>query len=224
MKKSVVLAMAAMMTAAVVTGCGAAGGGKDIGKDEALEIALSDAGVHENDTTRLRVSEDRDDGGKVYEIQFDAAGVEYDYEVAAEDGKILSAENEQVPVEAVPYNTDNTAQQDQTDDTQGNAGVQENQTDDTKTNDNAQQNQTSNDQTNNTNNTNNANVKVSQEEAIAIALKRVPGATEKDIHIEFDTDDGQYRYEGDIIYDQKEYDFEIDANSGTILEWSEERR
>lgn len=218
MKKSVVLAMAAMMTAAIVTGCGTAGGGKDIGKDEALEIALSDAGVHENDTTRLRVAEDREDGGKVYEIQFDAAGVEYDYEVAAEDGKILSAENEQVPVEAIPYNT---AQQDQTADTQENADVQGNRTDDIKTNDNAQQNQASNDQTNNTNN---ANVKVSREEAIAIALKRVPGATEKDIHIEFDTDDGQYRYEGDIIYDQKEYDFEIDANSGTILEWSEERR
>ena len=30
-------------------------------------------------------------------------------------------------------------------------------------------------------------------------------------------------YEGDIIYDGKEYEFEIDASTGTILEWSEER-
>ena len=52
----------------------------------------------------------------------------------------------------------------------------------------------------------------------------MPGASEKDIHIELDSDDGQFRYEGDIIYEQKEYDFEIDANSGNILEWSEERR
>ena len=26
------------------------------------------------------------------------------------------------------------------------------------------------------------------------------------------------KYEGDIIYDGKEYDFEIDANTGTFLE------
>lgn len=37
-------------------------------------------------------------------------------------------------------------------------------------------------------------------------------------------DDGYYKYEGDIIYNQKEYEFEIDANTGTFLEWSEERR
>ena len=33
-----------------------------------------------------------------------------------------------------------------------------------------------------------------------------------------------YKYEGDIIHEQREYEFEIDANTGTILEWSEERR
>ena len=38
-----------------------------------------------------------------------------------------------------------------------------------------------------------------------------------------DRDDGVYKYEGDIIYNGMEYEFEIDANSGTILEWSEER-
>ena len=32
-----------------------------------------------------------------------------------------------------------------------------------------------------------------------------------------------YKYEGEIIYQMVEYDFEIDANTGTILEWSEER-
>ncbi|MDE8707100.1 PepSY domain-containing protein [[Ruminococcus] torques] len=38
-----------------------------------------------------------------------------------------------------------------------------------------------------------------------------------------DNDDGKYKYEGDIIYDGKEDEFEIDASTGTILEWSEER-
>ena len=43
------------------------------------------------------------------------------------------------------------------------------------------------------------------------------------LRIELDRDDGRYKYEGEIIYNNIEYDFEIDANSGTILEWSEER-
>ena len=70
---------------------------------------------------------------------------------------------------------------------------------------------------------NNANVAVSREEAIAIALAQVPGATEDDIRIELDHDDGRYRYEGDIIYERVEYDFEIDADSGEMISWSEER-
>ena len=56
-----------------------------------------------------------------------------------------------------------------------------------------------------------------------IALDRVSGATAQDVRIELDRDDGRYKYEGEIIYNNMEYDFEIDANSGTILEWSEER-
>ena len=69
----------------------------------------------------------------------------------------------------------------------------------------------------------NADVAISREEAIDIALAKVSGATENDIRIELDHDDGRYKYEGDIIYERVEYDFEIDANSGDVLEWSEER-
>ena len=69
----------------------------------------------------------------------------------------------------------------------------------------------------------NASTAVSREQAMETALAKVPGAAEKDIRIELDYDDGRYRYEGDIIYDRVEYDFEIDADSGEIVEWSEER-
>ena len=30
-------------------------------------------------------------------------------------------------------------------------------------------------------------------------------------------------YEGEIIYDGVEYEFEIDAQTGNVIEWSEER-
>ena len=64
---------------------------------------------------------------------------------------------------------------------------------------------------------------VSREKAIDIALAKVAGASDNDIRIELDYDDGRYKYEGDIIYERVEYDFEIDANTGDVLEWSEER-
>ena len=35
--------------------------------------------------------------------------------------------------------------------------------------------------------------------------------------MELKIDDGQYIYEGDIVYQQTEYEFEIDANTGDFL-------
>lgn len=63
---------------------------------------------------------------------------------------------------------------------------------------------------------------ISESKAKKIALKKVSGAAEKDIRIHLDTDDGRKIYEGSIIYNEREYDFEIDANSGDIIEWEEE--
>lgn len=202
MKRFMTLAAATVLTAGTLAGCGAAGSGKDIGRDAALEAALSDAQTTEENVTRLKVSEDREDGQKVYEIRFDADGMEYDYEVAASDGQILNAERE----ELAPGSEENTAG--------SNVGGNTEQAEDTAQGDDVDVIPY----------TDNPNVKLTKEEAVKIALEGVPGASEKDIHIELDSDDGQFRYEGDIIYEQKEYDFEIDANSGNILEWSEERR
>ena len=89
MKKYIAAAAVSAAVLGALTGCGS---GKDIGRDAALEAALNDAGVSESETTRLKVSEDRDDGRKVYEIRFDVAEKEYDYEVLAADGSIISSE------------------------------------------------------------------------------------------------------------------------------------
>ena len=62
----------------------------------------------------------------------------------------------------------------------------------------------------------------SEAEIRSIALAKVPGATENDIRMNLDRDDGKLRYEGKIIYEGMEYDFEIDAYSGAIQEWDAE--
>ena len=64
---------------------------------------------------------------------------------------------------------------------------------------------------------------VSEADAKKTALARVSGATEKNIdEWEFDYDDGRPEYEGKIIYGGSEYEFTIDATTGSILEWEAE--
>ena len=65
-------------------------------------------------------------------------------------------------------------------------------------------------------------VSIGLEEDRQIALNRVPGATEEHIHLELDVDDGYAIYEGEIYYQQTEYEFEIDARTGALLEWKME--
>ena len=64
---------------------------------------------------------------------------------------------------------------------------------------------------------------VSEATAKQTALSRVSGATEKDIYEwKLDYDDGRPEYEGKIIYGGSEYEFTIDATTGTITEWDAE--
>ena len=64
---------------------------------------------------------------------------------------------------------------------------------------------------------------VSEATAKQTALARVSGATEKDIYEwKLDYDDGRPEYEGKIIYGGTEYEFTIDANTGTVIEWDME--
>ncbi len=63
---------------------------------------------------------------------------------------------------------------------------------------------------------------ISKDKAKKIALDKVSGATDKDIRIHLDNDDGKKIYEGSIVVNKKEYEFEIDARNGTILEWEED--
>lgn len=64
---------------------------------------------------------------------------------------------------------------------------------------------------------------VSEATAKQTALARVSGATEKDIYEwKLDYDDGRPEYEGKIIYGGTEYEFTIDATSGTVTEWDAE--
>lgn len=142
-----------------------------ISEDEAKDIALKDAGLTEEQVSGLWCKLDTDDGVQQYEVEFYADGNEYDYEVDAASGNILSKKKE-LEDDREKVGSSNTA--------------------------------------------------VTEEQARKIALEKVPGAGEKDIRIHQDTDDGKVVYEGSVVYQEKKYEFEIDADSGKLLEWEEE--
>ena len=65
-----------------------------ITKEEAIAIALKDAGLTEDQVTRLHAEFDYDDGRPEYDVDFRQGGFEYDYEIHAETGKILSRDKD----------------------------------------------------------------------------------------------------------------------------------
>lgn len=63
-------------------------------KDEAKAAALAHAGLAENEISRFKIELDKERNVLVYEIEFEAGKYEYDYEVNAENGKVIKNEKE----------------------------------------------------------------------------------------------------------------------------------
>ena len=66
------------------------GGSTTITEDEAKSIALNHAGVSSSDASFVRAHLDWDDGRQVYEVEFYSGNNEYDYEINASTGEIVS--------------------------------------------------------------------------------------------------------------------------------------
>lgn len=61
---------------------------------------------------------------------------------------------------------------------------------------------------------------VSQEDAKVIAASKIPGSSREDIRIQEEGDDGRTRYEGWCQFDNMEYEFEMDPETGIIFDWN----
>ena len=137
----------------------------------AQKIALEHAGVKAADATITKSKLDYEDGRRVYDIEWYAGGAKYDYEIAVDNGEIISSAYEEKTVGA-----------------------------------------------------DSRSVTVSEADAKKTALDRVSGATDKDLYEwKLDYDDGRPEYEGKIIYGGTEYEFTIDAATGSVMEWDAEK-
>lgn len=66
---------------------------KTISRSKAKAIALRDAGVSEKEVRFIKAKLERDDGVRIYDIEFyDKNGMEYEYEIHAVTGKILESD------------------------------------------------------------------------------------------------------------------------------------
>ena len=176
-----------------------------LNEEEAKQIALSDAGVSEDDIAFIRIEKDRDDGIAVYDVEFMTNDFsEYDYEINAENGEIRAMDQD-MEHHYEHYRGGN----DQSGGQSSGAG---------------QAAGSGNGAANGQGGNGYGGELISEEDAKAKVLERVPGAAASDIWMKLERDDGRLEYEGELYHDGMEYEFKIDAYSGSVTEWESERR
>ena len=175
-----------------------------IGEAEAKAAALAHAGVKEADITRYEVEMDYERGTMVYEIEFHHQGREYDYDIDAVTGEVLWSEGERDDdYRSVQQNqNDNSRQPEEQPKEQKPAQQQESKP--------AAAEQ-------------DGYIGKSAANAAALAHAGLSEAQVSRLKCELDREDGRVVYEVEFKCDGMEYDYEIDASSGSVLKYDKER-
>mgnify|MGYP003269868586 FL=1 len=155
--------------------------GNYITVERAKQIALNNAGVKEANAVFLRANLDWDDGRMQYEVEFYSGNTEYDYDIDAVTGAILSSDRELENFQI--WNNDTSRP---SGNTSGNTGSAS------------------------------SGNYITAERAQQIALAETPSGSTV-VKCQFDWDDGRAQYEIEIRNGWTEYEFEIDAVTGTIF-------
>jgi len=169
-----------------------------IGETEAQSIALEHAGLSAAQVTFIKSHLDRDNGRTTYDVEFYSGNVEYDYEIDAVSGSIIEfdrdIEHYSIPNITLPSQTD-TAQ---------------------ATNPSADNTPTSTQPA-----PNSSSQYISEAEAQSIALNHagLSAAQVTFIKSHLERDNGRMTYDVEFYSSNVEYDYEIDAVSGSIIEF-----
>ena len=187
----------------------------DIGVERAKSIALKDAGV--SGVTVVKAKLDYENGVRVYDVEFYKGNVEYDYEIDAATGKILEKdrdiENYSIPQKKAAPKKDNTQSQSQSQNQNKNQTYNQskNQTQ------SQSQNQTQT-QTQTQSQIYSADIGAESAKSIALGDAGVSGVNFTKVQIDYE--DGVKVYDVEFHKDNKEYEYEIDAATGSIRERS----
>ena len=213
-----------------------------IGNIAAEDIALKDAGIAYSDARIRRTEFDFDNGQYVYEIEFSSGGVEYDYTIKASDGTILWRDSELMdgyvanadqgqPQTPLAANTQQPAQEQQTQTQQQPAQEQQPQNTESQQQEqpqtppatNTQQQQTQTQQqppaAPQANTSNTAYISVDEAKNIALGQAGLSASDVNFVKTKLENDDGRAEYEIEFYSGTTEYDYTIDAVTGTVLEY-----
>ena len=169
-----------------------------IGFDKAKEIAFTHAAVPAGTTLNAKTDLDSEKGIIIYEVEFTYDGYEYEYDINATTGEILHVEKERDDDKRPSDNQSGT----QTTPNQG----------------------TSSDSQSGTSNPP-AATELTAEQVKQIAFNHAGVTADKvyGLKVERDRDDGVVTYDVEFKADGVEYEYEIHAVSGKILEYDSER-
>ena len=158
----------------------------NISIDKAKEIALNHAGLAANQVSFIKAEKDMDDGIEKYDIEFYHNNKEYDYEINAVNGQIISYDHD-----VENYNIQSPQQ--------SNSQPQNNQ----------QQ-------------TNTSNISVDKAKEIALNHAGLAANQVSFVKAEKDMDDGIVKYDIEFYYNNREYNYEINANNGSIMSYEQD--
>ncbi len=173
-------------------------------QQEAETFAFMDADVKEDEVTNLRTHLEKDDGVYVYDIEFYVGNIEYEYEIRAEDGVVLDRDKEdrtpKVRTDAAANKNSQTASDD--------AAVQEEITPEAAAQIGEDAPEPAKEQP------------ASVDRAKQIALEHA-GLKEDEVKFttaKFEDDGGRKEYDVEFYRGNLEYEYEIDAVTGRILD------
>ena len=207
--KIVSSAFAAVFVIAVAlmaAGCaGPSGSEGGIGMDQALAAALADAGLQESDVDIVRSKTDQDDGRIVYEFDFIKDNYKYEYDIDGSSGSVLEFSKESIRVPEANPADDADAKKD---DGSGDAAA-----------DKGRNDGSSGQAAANSGSVADADY-IGADKAKSIALEDA-GVSASDASFtkaKLDRDDGRYQYDIEFYAGDYEYEYEIDAISGKVLD------
>ena len=236
---------ALFLALALVGGCAQ---GNDIGAGQAKELALADAGLTAEEVESLSAQRTSQNGKDCYEVVFTAGGQRHQYQIDAHGGAILDVKLGQAPAgqPATEGETAGITPDEAKAKALAHAGLTDSQVTITKNQldweDGRQvyevefytadgrgyecQIDAVTGQVIGSGYEGGAAAvsgAVTADQAKAMVLERVPGATAQDFR-EFETDQDYNRtvYEGELVYGGMEYEFEINAQTGALESWKEE--
>ena len=194
-----------------------------IGQEKAKQAAISHAGASADKLTEYEIELDFEHGVMVYEVEFKCEGFEYDYEIDAITGAVLKSEKEP-DNDYVPPRTD-TAQPEtgSSSQTGGNAPQIDNSSSPANNGNTPQTNQNPGQASSEDQNSKASYISEEQAKNAALSHAGVSANAITAYESDLDREHGIMVYDIDFKCEGFEYDYEIDAATGSVLKNQKER-